>query len=441
MSSNISAITGSTIETLLQQNNEPEHEIYNLIINLEEISKYCQSSNTDEIFLPKKKPEVITIFCNNSSKNEKPIIFPKKKENVFNKERKNLFKSYKIDRPKKIKAKVGKQNYDNSKSIKGNNHQNSIYELFKKYNEFDGINESKSYNDIKFDKYGIQTFTGESQRICLIQQILDKPDLSEENSIINEIAINPFNYMTFKENSSKNKSIKFDEPLFISIEYILKNFKKYIEKLWSKENQIFENEKDFNNTLKNGIIYQNVYKLLSEGKRYKDKFRKFDADVMITKIKTHLQESIRNYINSFDVMKYCEIYKLKKGLINKKIKANFNLIYLTQKLYNILSNDSSNPNNNTNKNKILEIKNQNSSFFHQHFCLTIQKCLDIFRYEEKSVYFKNKLVEFIIKEYTDIRDNDTKVRKDYIVSLILLVYNFERFFYLRLPNNLKNKAK
>ena len=189
------------------------------------------------------------------------------------------------------------------------------------------------------------------------------------------------------------------------------------------------------------IIYQNVYKLLSESKRYKDEFRKFDADVMINKIKTHLQESILNYINSFDVMKYCEIYKPKKGLINNKIKANFNLIYLTQNLYNILSNDSSNPNNNTNKNKILEIKNQNSSFFQNHFCLTIQKCLDIFRYEEENFDFKNKLVEFIIKEYTDIRVNDTKVRKDYIVSLILLVYNFERFFYLRLPKNLKNKAK
>ena len=137
-------------------------------------------------------------------------------------------------------------------------------------------------------------------------------------------------------------------------------------------------------------------------------------------------------------MFYCEIYKLKKDSINNIIKANFNLIYLTQELYNILSNDSSDTCNKTNKDKVLEIKNQNFSFFQQHFCLTIQKCLNIFRYQEQNHHFKNKLVEFIIKEYTSIKGNDTEVKKDYIASLILLVYNFERFFYLRLPKKLKN---
>ena len=82
MSNNNSAKTGSTTENLFLQN-EPEQDISNLIINIEEIIKYCQSSNTDEILLPEKKPEVITIFCNNSSKNEKPIIFPKKKASLI----------------------------------------------------------------------------------------------------------------------------------------------------------------------------------------------------------------------------------------------------------------------------------------------------------------------------------------------------------------------
>jgi hypothetical protein len=354
---------------------------------------------------------------------------------VHNKKRKNLFKRYKIEKLKKIKAKVGKQNYDNNKRIRRNNHQNSIYKSPKKYNEFDEINSPKLNDDKKSDKYGIQTFTEESQTISLTQKFFENPDMSEDNSITEEIVISPFNYKIFEKNESKYKSIKFDEPLFISIEYILKNFKKYIEKLWSKENQIFENENDFNITLKNGKIYQNVYKLLSENKKYHDKKR---ADEMINKIKTQLQESYLNYANSFDVMKYCEIYKPKKDLINNKIKSNFNLIYLTQELYNILSNDSSDTCNKTNKDKILEIKNQNFSFFQQHFCLTIQKCLNIFRYQEQNHHFKNKLVEFIIKEYTSIKDNDTEVKKDYIASLILLVYNFERFFYLRLPKKLKN---
>ena len=437
MTSNISAITGSTYETLFQQNHEQDHEI---MIDFDELLKCCPISNTDESIFPEKKPEIPTVFCNDPSKNKKTKIFPKNRKNAINKERKNLFKKYKIDKPKKNKVKTRKQNYDNFKRIKGNTQQNSYYEFPKNYKKFDAVNESEPYDDIEYDKYGIQTFTGESRKIISTQQIIKNPDLSEENSITNDIVISPFNSLIFKETNSKYKSNKFDEPLFISFDYILKNFKKYIEKLWSKENQIFKNEIDFNYTLKNGIIYQHVYKLLSENIKYYDKNRKFDADAMIIKIKTQLQDSILNYINSFDVMKYCEIYKLKKELINKEIEAHFNLIYLTQELYNIFSNDSSNTNKNTNKDKILEIKNQNFSFFKKHFCLTIQKCLDIFRYKEQNLQFKNKLVEFLIKEYTNFKGNIT-AKQDYIASLILLAYNFERFFYLRLPRYLKSKAK
>lgn len=142
------------------------------------------------------------------------------------------------------------------------------------------MNELKSYDDIKFDKYGIQTFKEESQKIILTQQFLDNPDLSRENSITKEIVISPFNYKIFKENGNKDKSIQFDEPLFISFEYILKHYKKYIEKIWSKENQIFEDENDLKNTLKNGKIYRNVFVCLSKKKAEK---RKFDADGMIKK--------------------------------------------------------------------------------------------------------------------------------------------------------------
>ena len=396
MENNISARTNSTNDTLFQQDDELFQEINNLFVDLDKISESIESINTDEGILPNKNPEIQTIFCNS-------IIVPKNKENVLNKKRKNILKTYKKKLPKKIKVKI-------------------------------------SYNDIKLDKYGIQTFTEESQEIISTQQILDNPDLSTENSITKEIVISPFNYKIFKENGNNYKSIKFDEPLFISFEYILTHYKKYIEKLWSKENKIFENENDLENTLNNGIIYKNVFIYLSQTKWNKADKRKFDADGMIKKIKTQLLESIRNYINSFDVMKYCEIYKLKKDSINNIIKANFNLIYLTQELYNIFSNDSSNKNHNSNKDKILKIKKQNFSFFNKHFCLTIQKCLDIFRYEEQNLHFKNRLVEFLIKQYKEFKD-DIKYRKDYIASLILLVYNLERFFYSRLPDYLKNKAK
>ena len=157
---------------------------------------------------------------------------------------------------------------------------------------------------------------------------------------------------------------------------------------------------------------------------------------MINKIKTKLLDSILNYINYFDMKNY-EIYTLKKNLINTKIGAHFNLVYLRQYLYDILSNDSSESNYNTNKEKILKIKDQNPTFFNQNLCLTVQNCLDIFRYKQLNPHFKNKLVEFLNKEYKEFKDDITDV-KDYIASLLLLAYNFERFFYLRLKNGEKN---
>ena len=92
---------------------------------------------------------------------------------------------------------------------------------------------------------------------------------------------------------------------------------------------------------------------------------------MINKIKTELQGGIINFINSFVEMKNNEIYTPKKNLINNKISAHFNLAYLRQNLYNILSNDSSELNYNTNKDKILIIKSQNFTFFNKYFSLTI----------------------------------------------------------------------
>ena len=88
----------------------------------------------------------------------------------------------------------------------------------------------------------------------------------------------------------------------------------------------------------------------------------------------------------------------------------------------------------------MTIKDQYFTFLNQHLCLTVQNCLDIFRYKLQNPYFKNKLFEFLNKEYIEFKD-DIINRKDYIASLILLVYNFERFFYLRLPDSYKNEAK
>ena len=234
----------------------------------------------------------------------------------------------------------------------------------------------------------------------------------------------------------------------------MKKYKNYIEQLWSNGNHIFENENDFRKTFENGVISQKTNKFLSKEQVWnatvtnvdKDKSyslgRKYDPDTMIKKIKAHLLQSILDFINSFGIMKYCEIDELKKELINSCIRAYCNLIYLRQKLYNVLSNDSSKPNKYTNKEKVIRIKQKNPIFFYFRFCITIQDCLDLFRYEKQNSDFKNNLVEFLIEEYkleTKKNIKDIKDIKDYLVSLILLVYNYERFFYLRKKNSKKNK--
>ena len=403
----------------------------------EQINKF---NNKDEVLLSENISNIIIIplgpTCISKNKNQK---------NLINKKRKDLFKCNKETDINKSKSKVEKQIFEDNNRINGDNNHTTICDSFK-YDKFDDITELKSY-DFHYDKHGILTFTSENEENennSLSQQLFNDhySNLSEEISIANNPEINTFNYDSYKK-GKRNKYNIYNinvEPKFSSFNHILNIYEKDIGKIWSKEVKIFENKKELNNTLKNGKIYQNVFNLLSKNISYKAEKRKFDADGMINKIKTKLLDSILNYINSFDEMKKYKIYTLKKNLINTKIGAHFNLVYLKQYLYDILSNDSSESNYNTNKDKILKIKDEYSTFFNQKLCLTVQNCLDIFRYKQPNPYFKNKLFEFLNKEYKEFKD-DIIYRKDYIAALILLVYNFERFFYLRLPDSYKNEAK
>ena len=390
-------------------------------------------NNENEILLEKSSDssKIIPWINNHIPKNEN-------KKNLINKKRKDLFKCNKETKTNKNEDKVKKPIFDDNNRINIDNNQTIIDESLK-YDKFDDKPNFKSDDDLRYDKYGFPTYSLENQNINLFEINFNEetPNLSKEIPNSNDIVISTFNYDSYKKEKINKYYIFIPEPKFISFSYILNNHKKYITKIWSKEIKIFVNENDFYNTLKNGKIIQKVYDLLSKNISYKADKRKYDADGMINKIKTELQNSILNYINSFDEMKNNEIYTPKKNLINNKIAAHFNLIYLRQNLYNILSNDSSESNYNTNKDKILIIKSQNFTFFSKHFCLTIQNCLDIFRYKQLNPHFKNKLVEFLNKEYKEFKDDITDV-KDYIASLLLLAYNFERFFYLRLKNGEKN---
>ena len=62
-----------------------------------------------------------------------------------------------------------------------------------------------------------------------------------------------------------------------------------------------------NNILKNGIIYQNIYKLLFERKRYNNKNRNFDAEIMdsINLNKNIIKRKLANLIcYAFDKLYY-----------------------------------------------------------------------------------------------------------------------------------------
>ena len=174
---------------------------------------------------------------------------------------------------------------------------------------------------------------------------------------------------------------------------------------------------------------------------------------MINKIKTNLYETIHNSVNSFKEFKISPISKIKKEKINNKIKSDFNLVYLEQHLYSIISNDSSETNGKSNYekiNKIIEEYNKNKenhSLLINFLSLTVQEFLDIFRYEKISPNFKVefKLVDYLFKEYKkykeNLKNNDIDRSKDYIASLLLLTYNFEKFFYIRNENGREFRKK
>ena len=76
--------------------------------------------------------------------------------------------------------------------------------------------------------------------------------------------------------------------------------------------------------------------------------------------------------------------------------------------------------------------------------------MDIIRYNKKDkiINFDGKLENFIIKEYYKLKlnleitiekEDEEFIKKDYICSILLLIYNLERFYYLRPPRSFRKK--
>ena len=290
---------------------------------------------------------------------------------------------------------------------------------------------------------------------------------------------NQFNFYNFSENHDQNE-INFDNSIFFasfeeivkqfnnfknvipfkSLEEIVNSYIDYLRELWDNED-IFDSKDELvkMEECENVKKIENYLKQEKNHRKNKngEKKRKNDKDQMTIKILTHLAISFLKATNSFEEFIKCPIATMKRELININLEPDFILEYLKQPLYAILSNESNDINSITNKTKIETIMNENDKDKEvvKHLNLTVQKCLDYFRYKEENPRFKYKLVDFLVEEFESQKkkkeksQNDKKKEiisfsKQYIASLLLLTYNFERCFQIKKineENRNKNKNK
>ena len=318
---------------------------------------------------------------------------------------------------------------------------------------------------------------------CINNEInLDNKDQNLKINILDKKKLKIFNYNNYKQTYYNiYKNYKFKEPPFIDLKNIIndENNKSMLDNL-GKKIGIFFGEDNISE-IENGIIFKNLSNFLENPKNkdkikdniiYKYKIRKFMIDEMSTKTKTFLLNKITEHINSFDEMKNNEIKKLDIDLINNKIKGDFNFIYLNQYIYSILANESKSKNNNYEIiKKIINEYNEKGehSKLVKYLYFTVIDYLDMIRYKkiDETKKLKEKLDDFLIDEYINFKDvskkgkgleyyinllyeknifnhsenNENKIldyiKKDYICSLLLLTFNLERFFFLRISRGFK----
>ena len=255
----------------------------------------------------------------------------------------------------------------------------------------------------------------------------------------------PFNYDTFKKNYNKediDRSEPKGEPEFIDMDTIIKSKLEQIKRLWTRKNPIFKDKNDLNNT--NGNIYRYLLSFLKKEKENIQLIRSRQPDEMSQKIKSFVLEEIINSTNKFDEFQNYKLDKIDKHKVYEPTKRDFQLSLLEKEIYLIISNDVNlNCNPKYNYNKINEIiTSRKNDELQAHLKLTFQDCLDIITYkkvydDEKSDKFDKKLIEFLYKVYGEIKINDNEkdkeeeIKKDYIVAMLLLAYNFKRLFFIK----------
>jgi hypothetical protein len=291
--------------------------------------------------------------------------------------------------------------------------------------------------------------------------------------------IEKFNIDNYKKNENKEKN-EIKNINYISIEDIVNNCdKKEFKKLY--DSKIFKNGKDLIDTVNNGLISKNIINILNR-KENSMKIKVFSINNMLNIIKTFLINSILFSLNEGYTIKndkILEIEKIDKTKINTQINKNFNLEYLEKNLISIFSNDD---NNEKIFKDISEEYNRNNNQYSdlvEHLKLKIIDCLNIIRYMpinkeiNKNILdkFKKKGVDFLIAKYKsyiyerkkfdelklemsekkkekvektmkkieELNINQKYLKKNYIATLLLLIYNFEYAFFIKKERKVKVK--
>ena len=397
-----------------------------------------------------------------SDKDQTPLLFEHFSEE---KESENLDRGFNID------VETVKFNTDCSTEKDSGLSQNSSNEIAQNEeletfsnNNINSINENFQFCEGGKNQEKIMTLEDEPCLLDENSEMLKEIDREYEDKIYNNIFSNkleidqvkPFNITKFNEEYKNEIGFK-KPPIFIELKTIINQNEKFLSSLWNDpKDRIFKDKDELFKVVESeefGIMYRKIVNYLEhkEGNKNNEK-RKKDIDQMILKIKNKVIKSFLNSTNSFNHFKMNQISTIKHDLINKVILADFNIVLLKQPLCSILSNESSGKNAKRNEEIIQEALNgynngnRESKILYGHLYLTFQECLDIFRYKKAYNNCNYRLVDFLFEEYkkqTNEKKNETIAwAKVYIVSLLLLAYNYELFFYIRKTNaEIKEKKK
>ena len=320
-----------------------------------------------------------------------------------------------------------------------NNYNNEFFNDEKINNDIYLLNKNKSYqkppipkddNEKDFGTFNIKTCYNTSTNHTTCENI---PSYIPLDTIKNNLLCH-----------SKNKDI-------LDIIILGNNTKKcykFLNQINDNNNYINENKNLFKVSKKNG--------------------RKYDLDEIVLKIKSNITIYIFSLINSLikeiiNNNKKHKLMPLKYGLISRPMDKIFNIKLLNQPIYTILSNDTSNKDVKKNYNIINNIINSNNKDYliiKKALELTWGDYLDIFRYNYtpkliekigKNILdeIKNKfdkIDSFMSELYVQKYDNDDE-KNDYLSSVLLLTYNYERYFMLKkirkpsLNKTIKKKKK